>query len=70
MSEFKVGDVVKVIATYKRHGEIGLHLFNLKGYRGVILNVFEDGWYFVSVSGTSSKRDGWYFRACDLHRVI
>lgn len=70
MTQFKVGDKIKVVAIKSQQRNIGIHSYNFKGCKGVILTDYGDGWYEVNILGQSSESDIWHFMECHLHKVI
>lgn len=64
MAKFKVGDVIKVVAT-KSELDSDFAPLHLKGSVGVITNINFDDFYRVRF-----EDDWWNLRECDIDKVI
>lgn len=64
MARFKIGDVVKVIATQSELDSIFTPI-ELKGMVGTVVHINFDNFYRIDFMG-----DHWNLRECDLDKVL
>ena len=66
MNKFKVGDVVKVVATKRQLRGVGISLTELKGLKGTVTDVEGESWCVVLMEDNWS----WSLRPSHLSKVV